>query len=124
MASYGRKLCFCTTSSFYFEKIYTKKRSSRHRSTQVLNAYVISLPNSKHKFIKEVLSHLNSEHLLIEDKLDDEAYVSVSSEKPDILALNSVPEVVDEYIEEDIASLYQNSSGEKSNQSQSFKFSD
>lgn len=71
-----------------------------------------------------MLSHLNSEHLLIEDKLDDESYVSVSSEKPDILALNSVPEVVDEYIEEDIASLYQNSSGEKSNQSQSFKFSD
>lgn len=50
---------------------------------------------------------------------------SVSIEGPDILglALNYVPEEVDDFIKENIAKLYQNSSGKKSNQLQSCEFS-
>lgn len=57
--------------------------------------------------------HSSSKHHFHEDDTDDDSSVSVNSEEPDILALNSVPEKVDEFFGEDIARLYQNSSGKK-----------
>lgn len=57
--------------------------------------------------------HLSLKHHFYEDDTDDDSSVSVNSEEPDILALNSVPEKVDEFFGEDIARLCQNSSGKK-----------